>query len=87
VIETPKIVFPCAYPIRVIGYSSRDFRATVLEIVRAYAPDLEDASVTVRDSRDGGYASVRFSILATGEAQLRDLHAALLANPAVKLVL
>ena len=63
------------------------FRTTVLQIVREFAPDLQDASVTVRDSREGGYASVRFSIMATGEAQLRDLHAALMANPAVKLVL
>ena len=85
--EPPKIVFPCEYPIRIIGYSRPDFRATVLRIVREHAPDFAEAEVTVRDSREGGYCSVRVNIVATGEPQLRALHAALMADPAVKLVL
>jgi len=87
VIEAPKILFPCDYLIRVIGYNGDDFREKVLRIAREHAPDLQDERVTVRDSRQGGYCSVRFSIMATGEPQLRALHAALMAEPAVKLVL
>jgi uncharacterized protein len=85
--EPPKIAFPCDYPIRIIGYGRPDFRARVLRIVREHAPDFAEAEVTVRDSRDGGYCSVRVSIVATGEPQLRALHAALMADSAVKLVL
>lgn len=86
-IEPPKILFPCDYLIRVIGYNGPDFRSTVLRIVREHAPDLRDERVSVRDSREGGYCSVRITIMATGEPQLRALHAALMAEPAVKLVL
>jgi putative lipoic acid-binding regulatory protein len=85
--EPPKIAFPCEYPIRIIGHSRADFRAVVLRIVREHAPDFAEAEVTVRDSRDGAYCSVRVNIVATGEPQLRALHEALLANPSVKLVL
>jgi hypothetical protein len=85
--EPPRIDFPCEYPIRIIGRSEVDFRTTVLAIVREHAPGFEETTVTVRDSRDGGYCSVRVSIVATGEPQLRALHAALMAEPSVKLVL
>jgi putative lipoic acid-binding regulatory protein len=41
----------------------------------------------LRDSRAGKYCSVRLSITATGEPQLRALHRALLEEPLVKLVI
>ena len=85
--EPPKIVFPCEYPISIIGYRRADFRATVLRIVREHAPDFDEGEVTVRESRDGGYCSLRVRIVASGEPQLRALHAALMAEPIVKLVL
>ncbi len=82
-----RIEFPCSYPLRVIGEKDEGFRDAVLEIVRVHAPDLEETSVSVRDSRDGTYCSVRFTIMATGEAQLRTLHEALLADVRVRMVL
>jgi len=62
-------------------------RETVVEIVRLHAPDLADESISFRDSREGRYCSVRLSITATGERQLRALHEALLEEPLVKLVI
>lgn len=85
--EPPRIQFPCDYPIRVIGYRTVDFNARVLRIVREHAPDVVEADITVRDSREGGYCSLRLSFVATGEPQIRALHAALMAEPVVKLVL
>ena len=82
-----RIAFPCDYPLRVIGEKDLSFRRTVLDIVRVHAPDLEETSVSVRDSRDGNYCSVRFTIVATGEDQLRALHQALIADPRVRMVL
>lgn len=82
-----RIEFPCDYPLRVIGEKDAGFRRTVLDIVRVHAPDFEETSVSVRDSRDGNYCSVRFSIVATGEDQLRALHEALIADPRVRMVL
>ncbi|MGA0839779.1 MAG: YbeD family protein [Pseudomonadales bacterium] len=86
--ELPRIEFPCLdYPIKVIGHNVEDFRARVLSIVRVHAPEVSEAAVSVRDSRQGAFSSVRISIVATGEDQLRALHAALMAEPSVKLVL
>ena len=82
-----RIEFPCDYPVRVIGEKDQDFRRAVLEIVRIHAPDLEEASVSVRDSRDGNYCSVRVTIVATGDVQLRALHQDLIADPRVRMVL
>ena len=70
-----------------IGEKDLSFRRTVLDIVRVHAPGLEETSVSVRDSRDGNYCSVRFTIVATGEDQLRALHQALIADPRVRMVL
>jgi uncharacterized protein len=44
-------------------------------------------SVSVQQSRRGTYCSVRVTIVATGEPQLQALHAALMAQPAVRMVL
>jgi putative lipoic acid-binding regulatory protein len=88
VTEKPTIVFPCDdYPISVIGFRREEFRATVVRIVREHAPDFEEGSITVRESREGEYCSLRLRINATGEVQLRALHTALMADPLVKLVL
>lgn len=85
--DTPKIAFPCDYPIKVIGVNHHTLRQTVVEIVRLHAPDLAEESVSLRDSRAGNYCSVRLSINATGESQLRALHRALIKEPLVKLVI
>lgn len=82
-----RIEFPCDYPIRIIGEQRDDFRATVLDIVRDHAETVIEQSVNVRESRDGAYCSVRVTIVATGENQLRALHRALMAEPAVRMVL
>lgn len=85
--DEPRIEFPCDYPIRIIGERQEGFRTTVLDIVRIHAPGLRESSVSVRDSRDGNYCSVRVTIVATGEEQLKALHQALMSEPSVRMVL
>jgi uncharacterized protein len=85
--DAPRIEFPCSYPIKIIGHKVPEFRANVLRIVETHAPGFSSAEVSVRDSRQGAFCSVSVTITATGEPQLRALHAALVAEPAVKLVL
>ncbi len=87
VTDAPTIVFPCDYPIKIIGVNHHTLRETVVRIVRGYAPDLTEESISVQDSRAGKYCSVRLSIIATGELQLKALHRALLEEPLVKLVI
>jgi len=86
-IDDRRIEFPCDYPIRVIGDQREGFRRDVLAVVRAEVDVVHEATVSVRESRDGTYCSLRVTIVATGETQLERLHAALLAEPGVRMVL
>jgi putative lipoic acid-binding regulatory protein len=83
----PRITFPCPYPLKIIGDTAPAMAAEVVDIVRQHASELEESSIEVLDSRNGNFCSVRITIIATGEDQLRGLHADLLAHPAVRLVL
>ena len=86
-IDPPRIEFPCDYPLWIIGDVHAKFREQVLAIVREHAAEVRESSISVRESRGGSYCSVRVTIVATGEQQLRALHAALVAEPAVRMVL
>lgn len=85
--EPPRIEFPCDYPLWIIGEREPGFEEVVLNIVRGHVTQVHEETVTVRESRSGGYCSVRVTIVATGEQQLKALHAALVAEPAVRMVL
>ena len=86
--QPPKIEFPCPdYPIKVIGHNENDFRGFVIETVQIHAPDLDITQVTVQDSRNGRYQSVRFTITATGVDQLKALHTDLMASGRVHMVI
>lgn len=86
--EPPAIEFPCEnYPIKVIAESGEQLVSGVVEIVRRHDETFRAQSVSLNPSREGKYTSVRLSIRATGEIQLRELHEELMAHPAVQLVL
>lgn len=85
--EPPRIEFPCAYPVKVMGLDADGFQEAVLTIIRRHAPDLRDEDISTRASREGRYLSVRVTIRATGQGQLEALHAELMASGRVTLVL
>jgi putative lipoic acid-binding regulatory protein len=87
VTDTPKIEFPCEYPIKVIAENHPAIQEIVLRIVRAHAPDLLEDSVSIKNSRAATYCSVRVTIIAKGKSQLQAMHQALLGEPLVRLVL
>lgn len=83
----PKVEFPCAYPLKIVGNAAPDFKAGVLDIVERHAPDFDRDSVKLVDSRNGRFQSVRVTITATSDAQLRELFASLKATGRVHMVL
>ncbi|PIE20783.1 MAG: hypothetical protein CSA61_01100 [Neptuniibacter caesariensis] len=86
--EPPKIEFPCPdYPIKVVGNNRDNFCDFVVEVVQVHVPDLDLTTVTVQDSRNGTFQSVRFKINAQGIEQLQTLHEALIASDRVKMVI
>ena len=85
--DPPKIEFPCAYPIKVLGTSSEEFKAIILEVFERHAPGFDRAGITARDSSKGTFTSLTITITATGPQQLEDLHRDLMATGHVKMVI
>ncbi len=81
----PALVFPCTYPIKVIGKAGADFVARVESIVRRHVPHI--ASIRDRASHGGKYLAVTLTFEAAGEAQLSALYRDLMAYTDVILVL
>ncbi len=85
------IEFPCRYPIKVIMIRSEQDPAAQLEsmlaVVHEHAPDVDRDALKETPSRAQNYVSYSLDIEATGEPQLKALHAALMARDDVKLVL
>ena len=87
-VDKPVIEFPCDdYPIKVIGTASEHFASSVVAIVKVHVAEFEEQTLMEQPSSKGNYTSLRLSIRATGEPQLKALHTDLMAHPQVKLVL
>ena len=85
--EAPKIEFPCAYPVKVLGRNNAAFRAVVLAVFERHAPGFDQAGVVLRDSRKGTFTSMTVTIRATGQTQLEALHRDLMATGHVHMVI
>ena len=46
--EAPRIEFPCAYPIKVMGEACVEFRDHVHQVMERHAPGFDRATITVR---------------------------------------
>ena len=84
--SAPKIEFPCDYSLKVIGDQSEDFAEVVAEIVRSHDPHFDAACISHQPSRNGRFVSLRLTMRATGEAQLKALFQALKATGRVHMV-
>lgn len=85
--EPPRIVFPCAYPIKVLGRSADDFQTVVLEVFSRHAGEIQEESISLRFSNGGRFCALTVVIEATGPQQLEQLHADLMATGRVQMVL
>ena len=75
--------FPCAFPIKAMGWHADDFDALVVGIVRKHAPDLQDTTIEKRHSRGGRYISVTVTIQAQSREQLDNIYQELTADSRV----
>lgn len=81
------LVFPCDFPLKVIGLRGEDFAQSVVEIVLRHAPDFGPQTVEMRLSSGGRYLALTCVIRARSHGQLDALYRELTAHPAVKVVL
>jgi len=81
------LVFPTAFPIKVMGKRVDNFAQSIVDVVKAHAPDFDAATLELRASREGNWLSVTATINATSREQLDNLYRALTSHPLVKVVL
>ncbi len=82
-----ELVFPCEYPVRVIGEDVDGFEEFVIQAVSRHVPDLERDSFSSRKSRENRYLSVSVTFIAESRAQVTALYQELGADPRVKVAL
>ncbi|MDQ6619601.1 MAG: DUF493 domain-containing protein [Pseudomonadota bacterium] len=81
------LVFPCAFPIKVMGLTQDSFAQTMVAVVQKHAPDFDARSLEMRASSAGKYLSLTCTINATSRDQLDALYRELSSHPMVTMVL
>ena len=82
-----EIVFPCEYPIKVVGDARTEFFGEVYEIVLKHDPTLTMEKVSQRTSLKGNFISISFMLKAQSQEQLEVLFVDLKELDAVRIVL
>jgi len=70
----PDLVFPCDFPLKVIGKDEDGFFEFVVELVSHHVPDLLPDAFTTHSSSAGKYLSVSVTFLAQSRAQVDALY-------------
>ncbi len=68
--EESLLEFPCDFPVKAMGYHSKEFPLLVLDIINRHTPEQNHTHFHVRESRNGRYQSITVTVRATSHAQL-----------------
>lgn len=79
--------FPCAFPLKVMGRRTDDFRSLVLGIVQKHVGTITAENIEERPSKDGNYLSLTCTFTAHSKAQLDGLYRELTSCERVLVVL
>ena len=83
----PKIIFPCDYPIKVVGDVTPEFHNQVCEVVAKHDPTMTNDRISQKTSRKGNFVSLSFMLVAQSKEHLDALFADLKGIESVRLVL
>ncbi|MEP6657627.1 MAG: DUF493 domain-containing protein [Betaproteobacteria bacterium] len=81
------LVFPCLFPIKVMGRTQDDFAQTIVAVVQRHAPDFDPGTLEMRASTAGNYLSLTCTVNAASRDQLDELYRELSSHPMVTMVL
>jgi putative lipoic acid-binding regulatory protein len=68
------LVFPCDFPIKIMGPATLEFEVRVISIIRKHTPDLGEAAIKIRRSKPGAYIAITATIHAKNKQQLNDIY-------------
>jgi putative lipoic acid-binding regulatory protein len=81
------IIYPCAFPIKVMGQQADGFVHALTRIAEQFDPQFDASTIELRASKGGKYLGVTLTINATSRAQLDEIYRTLSTHPLVKVVL
>ncbi|MCK4870886.1 MAG: DUF493 domain-containing protein [Gammaproteobacteria bacterium] len=81
------LMFPCKFPIKVMGLADDEFKTAVLKIFHKHFPRLKKDAINLRVSKEKKYLSITVTIKATSKKQLDAIYQELSDNPAVLMAL
>ena len=81
------IVYPSAFPIKVMGHRAEGFVHAITTIARAFDPQFDAGTIELRESKGGNYLGITITVTATSREQLDELYRTLSTHPMVKVVL
>jgi putative lipoic acid-binding regulatory protein len=80
-------LYPCDFPVKVIGFPCAEFEADVLSVMRDHAGEIAEASIGRKVSAGGKYISLTIRIVARSREHLDRLYAELNARETVVMVI
>lgn len=82
------IVYPCAFPIKVMGIQDDSFEAQIVALTMSLDPQFDaDQHLERRPSSSGKYMGLTVTVMATSREQLDALYRAYTGHPLVRYVL
>ena len=79
--------FPCAFPIKVMGKDSQEFRKTSQAIIQEHVGGLTEDDVSERQSKDGNFVALTYHLTIENREQLDSIYRALSAHDDILVVL
>ena len=86
-VEESLIVYPCAFPIKVMGAKVDGFVHSITMVAHEFDPTFDAKTLELRESKGGNYLGITINITATSREQLDELYRTLSTHPMVKMVL
>ncbi len=75
--EEYELIFPCEYPVKVIGRDENDFTGFVMGVISRHVPQLTSDDFRTRYSSGEKYISVSVTFIAESRQQVDALYAEL----------
>lgn len=82
-----KLTFPCEFIFKVVGNADDLFESEMLQLFRQHFPQLGEAAVSAKTSKNSKYLALSITVPATSQEQLDNLYQVLSRHPMVLFVL
>ncbi|QMU61635.1 MAG: DUF493 family protein [Gammaproteobacteria bacterium] len=78
--EESLLVFPCEFPIKIMGKNHHGFHKAVVEILKKHLNDFEDTKINEVESKQKNYCSITAVVNTTSQEHLDGIYMDLTAS-------